>query len=595
MNSRSLQQTSPRVQTDARSSLTSSSVIGSEMTGSESLGEERQVASEDGPWFTVPIHDDSGETAVDLPLLQPAAITSPADARACFGQRIADQDRWTEQVLAAARAAGQQDLSLQDWLTGHALPRRETDNQVVMQVFRALHVLIRGEQQGAMPACLRFSVHQRQFVPLKLPLEASGFPARRSQQLCAELVALADVPMRLLLLSLSALGDTSLDIAELARVLHMELQYGLVNRQPVDVRAGCQDALRVLLNGVREGGAHVLAGWAVRAAISAAGSQPAVMGLSALASAAATVGSVYYLYKNATPQYWMQPMSSMTALMGVAAVSGLVSVIAGGVFTVVSSAAEVPTAQALIVINLARVLRQVLQTYSQSACTAGVVLVHDDGTPLSAHEQFRLNLIRDALFVVSSLALLGGASVSQLKQALAGLSDITGLSAGFLASGINEMIDGWNPELARMFYACFNSDLVLIPGKQAAFLPNFGNGIRHFMDQTASRAMLAAPADLLNALSLVLRHLGQSNAATAVSFAAAAVVGGLGGLRARALGYMRGDQIVEENGTRNPVGLVSAVGHLMRRGMHAVMPCSPAEPSWLAEARDHERQLGLTG
>jgi len=548
--------------------------------------------ADDGPWVNIPIDDDP-RTAADAGVpFKPVA--SADEARAFFAQVAVEPDVWATQVMAGARAAGRQDLSLHDWLAGQTLPRRQVTDETLMEVTRALHAMVRGDQGQGVSASLRGCLANPAFQPVDQPIQPMDWTAADCEWLCAELVARVDVPMRALLLSLSTLADAPLQIADLADALRMELQYGLSRSQSVEVRAGGIDALRVVLNGVREGGAHLVAAWASRAAVSAMASQPAAMGLTALASVAATLGGVRHLRTSASPQYGMQPIASLNALMGLAAVSSAVSVLAAGAAAVLDSATEMPAAQALMVINLARALRQVVQTYSQSPATAGVTLLHQDGTPLNARQQHRLNVLRDLLYVASSVALLGGASVPQVQQALAGLGAVTGLSVGLVAAGINEMLDGWNPELAKLLYACFSRDAVLVPGSQTAFWPDPSTGLNAWVDQTASRTVLAAPADILSALSMLLRHFGLSGLAVSVSFLGAAVAGGLGSMRGRVLSYLRSDQIIEENGARNPAGLMSALGHLMRRSVDAVMPWRPAEPGWLAEARALEQSYMLS-
>lgn len=558
-------------------------------TPASALSEESMVGDDD-VWVDVNLGDEPSTTTETASLLQ-VDVGTPQAARAFFARPAPDFHAWSTHVLSAARAAGKHDLSLQDWLTHQAMPRRELVADDLLRLAKCLHHVRRGEHRQHLSGTLSDAAGQHVFTPLALPVDLGALPAARFTELSAEVVALVDLPMRLLLLALAEVGDTSLEVAELARALHMELQYGLCRRQSVEVRAGCVDGLKVLLNGVREGGAHLLAGWSVRAAVSALSSQPAALGLSALASASATLGSVHYLRRNATPQYWMQPMASLTALMGLAVVSSVVSVVAAGAMVALGSAAELPAAQALLVVNLARMLRQVVQTYTQSPVTASTQLVRDDGTPLNAHQQYRLNVIRDMLYVVSSLALVGGASVPQVQLALSDLGQVTGLSVPLLASGVNELLDGWNPDLARLMYACFSNDVALIPGTQTTFWPQVGDGLRPCLDQMASRTVLCVPADLLNAVSMLLRHFSLSSAALPVAFVGAAVTGGLGSLRGRLLSYMRSDQIVEENGARNPMGLLSAVGHLVRRAVDAVTPCSPARPAWLLEAETFEQSL----
>lgn len=559
---------------------------------SSSVCVQADPAADDGPWVNIPIDDDASTPADAGVPFKPVA--SSDEASAFFAQVAVEPGEWARQVMAGARAAGRQDLSLQDWLAGQTLPRREVTDEILMQVVRTLHSMVRGDQGQPVSSSLQACLASRTFEPLGHPIRSVDWSAADCERLCAELVARVDVPMRVLLLSLSTLADAPLQIADLADALRVELQYGLSRSQSVEVRASTVDALRVVLNGVREGGAHLLAAWASRAAVSAMVRQPAAMGLTALASVAATLGGVRHLRASASPQYGMQPIASLNALMGLAVVSGVVSVVAAGAVAVLDSATEMPAAQALMVVNLARALRQVVQTYSQSPATAGVTLLHQDGTPLNAQQQHRLNVLRDLLYVASSVALLGGASIPQVQQALAGLGAVTGLSAGLVAAGINEMLDGWNPELAKLLYACFSRDAVLVPGSQTAFWPDPSSGLNSWVDQTASRAVLAAPADILSALGMLLRHFSLSGVAVSVSFLGAAVAGGLGSMRGRVLSYLRSDQIIEENGSRNPAGLMSALGHLMRRTVRAVMPGRSTEPGWLTEARSHEQAYMLS-
>jgi hypothetical protein len=237
--------------------------------------------------------------------------------------------------------------------------------------------------------------------------------------------------------------------------------------------------------------------------------------------------------------------------------------------------------------NLARQVRQVLQSWTQGPLTAGLAIRHRDGSGLSAQEQYRLNIIRDTLYVVSSVGLLvyGPTYAAQLIEAaipvVVSLSDAALVAAAtLLASGINELVDGINPDLAKViFRGVYGDEFMLQPDTQT----NPGADPKHFLDHTAARVIAIGPADVMAAVAAALRSNGFDGPAWSVAVVGVLLNGVFGAMRSRALSYLRTTESIAENGTRIPDGLltfvVSGVGNLAGAVRGAVWQPPPLLPT----------------
>lgn len=399
-----------------------------------------------------------------------------------------------------------------------------------------------------------------------------GAPGRdtTATERCDELLVLSGLSINRLTAALGKVAAKGGGPSRLAGELRDELIYSLRNDSDRDVpMSGRQIAAalaRGKLNGLREGSAHYAAFLAWRAAdayLVQAGGPFTQIPLGVIGTLALPLLSFLRLDSAKSADYKANPSWATNALLLTAVpltAAGAAAMLAGVVWGGLGVSVLTP----FVLNNVARLTRQAVQSWSQGPLTAGLALRHRDGSGLSAQEQYRLNVIRDTLYVASSLALLvyGPALAEQLLTAV--LSDTvsaggasTLAAARLVASGLNEFADGVNPDLARLiFRRVYGDAFMLQPDTQV----NPGRDPGHFLDQTATRVLAGAPVDALFALAEALRSQGLEQSAWTATATAALLNGLLGSMRGRALGYLRTIESVVENGTRMPNGLLSLLG-----------------------------------
>ncbi len=410
-------------------------------------------------------------------------------------------------------------------------------------------------------------------LALSIPDAGDGGAPHRdttATERCDELLVRTGLSINRLTAALGKVAARASAGGRLAGELRDELIYSLRNDSdrhvPMSARQLAAALARGGLNGVREGSAHYAAFLAWRAAdayLVQAGGPFTEIPLGVIGSIALPLLSLYRLETAKSADYKANPSWATDALLKSAVpltVAGAAAMLCGVVWGGLGASVLTP----FVVNNLARLTRQAVQSWTQGPLTAGLALRHRDGSGLSAQEQYRLNTIRDSLYVLSSLALLvyGPTLAEQLLTAV--LSDTvsaggvsTLAAARLVASGLNELLDGINPDLARLiFRRWYGEAFMLQPDAQANPGPDPG----HFLDQTATRVLAGAPVDALFALADALRGQGLDRPALTAAAAGALLNGLLGSMRGRALGYLRTIESVVENGTRMPNGLLSLIG-----------------------------------
>ena len=156
----------------------------------------------------------------------------------------------------------------------------------------------------------------------------------------------------------------------------------------------------------------------------------------------------------------------------------------------------------LLAVNaIGRAVREFFQTWSRSKVTAGLDLVHADGTGLTASEQRWVNLVRDALYTATSLLLLCGGQALAKEWLAKVAASVVDTSSAFAAAallniftGLNDMCEGWSMDTARVICRrIWGDDYVLRPGTQH----NPGIDPTHYFNHTASRLTTGPIIDAL--------------------------------------------------------------------------------------------------
>jgi hypothetical protein len=209
---------------------------------------------------------------------------------------------------------------------------------------------------------------------------------------------------------------------------------------------------------------------------------------------------------------------------------------------------------------------------SNPAC-AGFKLVHKDGTGLTAQEQKELNILRDALYVLACVVVIGvgGAFAQNYLRALFAMNGLIAQHLGkamadALLGSIVEYLDGMFPDIAKAVVAACNSELVLQPGEQ-----KFVNkqSFESFKTQTAVRVVTGSVPDLFSAMAAMADSCGLPPAVSATMRGLAALMTGLFmGPRGRTLNYLATDKPLIQDGAKNPAGLLSVL---------------TSAPGWLAD------------
>ena len=121
------------------------------------------------------------------------------------------------------------------------------------------------------------------------------------------------------------------------------------------------------------------------------------------------------------------------------------------------------SAQDLLAVNaMGCAVREFFQTWSRSCATAGVDLMHADGSGLTAREQRWVNLLSDAMYVGTSLLLLLGGPALAKEWLVKVAASVKDTSSAFVAAallnifaGLNDMCEAWCKETSKIVCGLF--------------------------------------------------------------------------------------------------------------------------------------------
>lgn len=412
------------------------------------------------------------------------------------------------------------------------------------------------------------------------------------------------VELALLKIAQSCTDPDERDKYLLVRRLLSELVYSERNdahrNPPMTAPAILLRTLGVAVNGLREGGAHGLAMFAVRCGSYHMGGWafPVLGGV----CVALSLWAQYHLEHAKSPDYQLNPSPILdnliryVPLLNTVCLSGLM--LSTGILPV-SNDLDVPfdIGEALYLMNVMRALRQVMQSGTQPLARL-FRLTDARGAGLPAQLTFLVNCGRDALYMGSSIGFLfflGRHLDEQMDQW--GPPRSTGdrllrMLLKTVPSTLNETADGMNPDIAilaarllswlRGSLGLGDDDLLLQPSVP---LP-LTDVPAHMADHIAGRSDIVGLQDPFNTASALATHLEQHELALFFKWVAVVLNGFLGALRGRELSYLRttdprASAMAPCDGfnPRNPDGLLVALAYLAS--------------ALASQARQAARHLGL--
>lgn len=386
--------------------------------------------------------------------------------------------------------------------------------------------------------------------------------------------------------------------ALLAQELLAEMRYSHRDThgstQPMTWAQYAMASLRVGANGLREGGcqyaSRILAHGGALYLLSSA-SLPVRIGFAVLGTGLPQLYACWRLYAVESSEYKANPSKAFT-LAKVMSIAGPLLLTIGTMAIGRGSGndalmmAGLRAGETLAINAIGRVVRQIFQSWTMSPLTAGLSLVHADGIGLSAAEQQSLNCWRDALYVATSILLtFAGPIVAQewLKRTIEAFKSANLARSAFseamiraLFGSLNEMCDGWNPDAAKVICkVLWGKDYVLQPGTQR----NPGKDPDHALNQSASRLVFIAPADIFAAAAQLADDFGAPREVGMGLRVSSALWGGLlGALRGRVVSIVSTTAPLDQDGSRNPNGLLSKA---TKAAQSLGRSSSAANPQWL--------------
>ena len=396
----------------------------------------------------------------------------------------------------------------------------------------------------------------------------------------AVLVLQGQIPpsrQRLALARISSADNIPPEIAELASELLAEMRYS--NRrthgapQPMSRCQAIAAAARWLAQGWREG---TVAQFAARVAVqgsflylSSVTPPWARLAFVAVGTGVPQLLAFMHFYNARSEEYKAHPSKSFNALQAVA-IAGPLLLTVGTLATGRAMSndalieAGIQVGEMFAINAMGRAVRAAFSSWSQSSLTAGVDLVHADGVGLTAQEQQTVNCVRDGLYVATSVLLLAVGPnlakewLAQTVKAVAALPGASYAQASLLNifSSLSDMCEAWTVDAAKVVCkTLWGKDYVLKPGTQ----PNPGLNPQHFYDHAATRIMSGTTPDIFNA-SAKACELMKVDPAWAIGLqTTGAIFNGLvAALRGRVMNIVRTDAPLDQEGSRNPAGLLSA-------------------------------------
>lgn len=386
-----------------------------------------------------------------------------------------------------------------------------------------------------------------------------GHPAKDdTEKLVCALLASATMPYDRLTQALDRASRHQTEAGALANRLYSELvntEHAL--KKTGEPMSGCDRVFafaRVIANGVREGACHGAARFLIEwlVVMVPAARMPVLI----LSTAVFPLMGYAHLRGLRSSAYLAQPSKVIDALLSSA------GMIAGGTGIVIATLVYLEVLPfSLFVTGVAagtvRVLREVFQTWSDQHWTRGLDWSRQDGRPPSARDQFHVNLLRDTIYTVLSVA-AAVAGPAWVQSYLDELRSIPGDAAdeawrifiSLLPATLNEVFDGISPDVSKWFEAWLKG-LRILDGKRV--FPGLSS--QPFLKRASARLLLNTPADLFFMAAATLRKEGFRNEAYIFTVLGGLLAGMLGGMRARSANYLTTGETVAENGMVNPDGL----------------------------------------
>ena len=246
----------------------------------------------------------------------------------------------------------------------------------------------------------------------------------------------------------------------------------------------------------------------------------------------------------------------------------------------------------LAVNEIGRVVREFFQSWSRSQVTAGLDLVHADGTGLTAREQRWMNLVRDALYTATSLLLLCGGPALAKEWLAKVAASVVDTSSAFAAAallniftGLNDMCEGWTMDSARVICRrIWGDDFVLRPGNQH----NPGIDPTHYFIHTASRLTTGPLIDLFMAAAAAVQKMGGSAHAVNVLLSSGALTNGMAGGWRNRVATRLGSVSVDEDGTKASGGLAAGISDAARYGAGTLWSALTNAAAWVGHKNTTE-------
>lgn len=257
--------------------------------------------------------------------------------------------------------------------------------------------------------------------------------------------------------------------------------------------------------------------------------------------------------------------------------------------------------QAQITGLVARPFRDLLQSGSRSRWTSGLSLCRCIINPqggkefikLTDDEQWRVWLLRDALYAISSAGALGGGqafgknliSLIQLRTCLA--HEAIGIEFKSVYGPVNETLDGFWPDLASKLVAWCpalvglesppDQPLVCVVDRQPCVVGDEDGLLkfrRHLVQNASARIATAATGnDAFGSLATLCSRLGYPDVETFFLFVGSLLNAATGGARARSANYL-----ADPDGSAHPDTVTRLSEVFVTRGSSTDLTATPPTP-----------------
>lgn len=410
----------------------------------------------------------------------------------------------------------------------------------------------------------------------RAPGAANQFVETTIGEQCTQLLAMASIsPARLryaLYLISKGGGSKGRAAARLLDEMRYSLREATGSNLPMTNGEITQHFFQGIGNCFMEGGSHYAASVGVSLVAYAMGPYASLL---AAGSVALQIYSVRWLQGQKTAEYQQQQSRTAELLLATPLLVAPASA-ACAIVKLIESFGYLPVVlppsfgKTLVYFVIIRFLRQLPQSWLRNGHFAGFQVRHADGTGLDADEQFTLNIWRDAAYLVlGGLFLYFGPTLT--RQVLESL-DVVGEAAAtvggevitvFVSSlwaALAEFVDGGIPDWIRLFYRLVKGDRYMLqPGTQV----NPGRDPTHYLKNSTARGVANGLADFFNSLSDAMTALEQPELAELSRLLAIIWNGLAGSLRTRFADYLTTGETLADNGSKNPAGLMTALGMLL--------------------------------